>query len=267
MGQLTLTIKYKKNTGNVFSVSEFWAIYMYGINIQGGDGSRFSDEATEYYLSAAQKEIENFFNIKIVKQLIETETISYYRDDYWQQFPILKTKFPVREPMSLTGMLNKMEQIIYPKTWLTSQKSDDGVNKRRISVVPTGASTTKANANVILTGITTQIGFQKFENIPDYWSVQYITGFDIDNLPIDLINLIGKVASFGPLGIAGDMILGSAGIASMSLGIDGLSQSISTTASAENAGYGARLKQYQGEIKETVQRIKLVYDEVKFMVL
>lgn len=267
MGQLTLTIKYKKNTGKVFSVSEFWAIFMYGINIQGGDGSKFSDEAVEYYLMAAQREIENFFNLKIVKQLIEIETLSYYRDDYWQQFPILKTKFPVREPISLTGMLNKMEQIVYPKTWLTSEQDSDGIGKRRISVVPTGSSTTTANANVILTGITTQIGFQKFNNIPDYWSIQYITGFDIDNLPMDLINVIGKVASFGPLGIAGDMILGSAGIASMSLGIDGLSQSISTTASAENAGYGARIKQYQGEIKETVQRLKLIYDEPKFMVL
>ena len=103
--------------------------------------------------------------------------------------------------------------------------------------------------------------------IPDYWRIQYITGWDIDQMPMDLINVVGMVASFGPLGIAGDLILGSAGIASQSLSIDGLSQSISTTASATNAGYGARLIQYEKQIKETTGRLKLVYDQPKFMVM
>ena len=86
-------------------------------------------------------------------------------------------------------------------------------------------------------------------------------------MPVDLINLVGKLASFGPLNIAGDMIFNLPGIASMHLEIDGLRQSINSTASAENAGYGARLKQYQKEIEETVGRIKLVYDQFKFLVL
>lgn len=59
-------------------------------------------------------------------------------------------------------------------------------------------------------------------------------------MPMDLINLTGKLATFGPLGIAGDLILG-AGIAAQSIGVDGLSQSISSTSSATNAGYGARI--------------------------
>ena len=83
---------------------------------------------------------------------------------------------------------------------------------------------------------------------------------------MDLINLVGKLATFGPLGIAGDLILG-AGIAAQSLGVDGLSQSISSTSSATNAGYGARILQYSKEITETVKKIKLVYDEVKLGVL
>ena len=267
MGQLTLTIKYKKNTGAILSASEMWSNYLYGISIQGGEGSRFSDDSMRIYLAAAQKEIENYFNLKFVKQLIDLETTSYYRDDYWQQFPILQTKYPVREPLAMTGMLNKAEQIIYPQGWLMCERDEDGIGKRRISVVPTGASSTKSNADVILTGITTQIGFQKFDNIPDYWSLQYITGFDVDKMPMDLINLVGMVASFGPLNIAGDLIFSMPGISSMSLGIDGLSQSLGSTASATSAGYTARIKEYQVEIKETVARIKLVYDQPKFMVL
>ena len=85
-------------------------------------------------------------------------------------------------------------------------------------------------------------------------------------MPMDLINLTGKLATFGPLGIAGDLILG-AGIAAQSIGVDGLSQSISSTSSATNAGYGARIIQYQKEIAETVKRLKLVYDEIRMVVV
>lgn len=266
MAQLTCNIKYRKNTGLVISVAELWELFLYGIKIQGGEGSNFSDESMRFYLVAAQREIENYYNLKFIKQLAD-QTITYYRTDYWQTFPILQTNYPVREPLSMIGMLNKMEQIVYPQGWLFCEYDTlMGQGKRRISVVPTGSST-RGNAEIILTGITSQVGMQRFNMIPDYWRIQYITGWDIDQMPMDLINVVGMVASFGPLGIAGDLILGSAGIASQSLSIDGLSQSISTTASATNAGYGARLIQYEKQIKETTGRLKLVYDQPKFMVM
>lgn len=266
MAQLTFNIKYRKNTGLVISVAELWELFLYGIKIQGGEGSNFSDESMRFYLVAAQREIENYYNLKFIKQLAD-QTITYYRTDYWQTFPILQTNYPVREPLSMIGMLNKMEQIVYPQGWLFCEYDTlMGQGKRRISVVPTGSST-RGNAEIILTGITSQVGMQRFNMIPDYWRIQYITGWDTDQMPMDLINVVGMVASFGPLGIAGDLILGSAGIASQSLSIDGLSQSISTTASATNAGYGARLIQYEKQIKETTGRLKLVYDQPKFMVM
>lgn len=266
MAQLTFNIKYRKNTGLVISVAELWELFLYGIKIQGGEGSNFSDESMRFYLVAAQREIENYYNLKFIKQLAD-QTITYYRTDYWQTFPILQTNYPVREPLSMIGMLNKMEQIVYPQGWLFCEYDTlMGQGKRRISVVPTGSST-RGNAEIILTGITSQVGMQRFNMIPDYWRIQYITGWDIDQMPMDLINVVGMVASFGPLGIAGDLILGFAGIASQSLSIDGLSQSISTTASATNAGYGARIIQYEKQIKETTNRLKLVYDQPKFMVM
>ena len=119
---------------------------------------------------------------------------------------------------------------------------------------------------MILTGITSQVGMQRFDNIPDYWRIQYITGWDIDNLPMDLLNIVGMLASIPALDVAGDLILGTAGIASQSLSIDGLSQSISTSISATNAGYGARILSYTKQIEETAKRIRLVYDQSKFRV-
>lgn len=266
MGQLTFTIKYKKNSGLVFSVAEIWALYLFGIKIDGGQGTSFSNESIRRYIENAQKQVENWFNLRFCKQLVD-QTLPYYRQDYWQEFPILLTNYPVREPLSMIGMLNKMEQIIYPQGWLFCEYDTAmGQGKRRISVVPTGSSTTQGNAQVILTGITSQVGMQRFDNIPDYWRIQYITGWDIDNLPIDLLNVVGMLASIPALDVAGDLILGIAGIAGQSLSIDGLSQSISTSISATNAGYGARILSYTKQIEETAKRIRLVYDQPKFRV-
>lgn len=266
MEQLTLTMKYRKNEGLLLSPTEMFSLYLYGIKIQAGDGTAFSTESMRFYIQAAQQEIENFFNLKLVYQFIALEKLTFYRADYWQSFPILFTNYPVNKPISLTGRFNQLEQISYPTQWLTNTQNSYGQYKRRVSIVPTGTAVATANAEVILSGLTTQLGSQHFLMIPDYWDLQYITGFKLDQMPMDLINLTGKLASFGPLGIAGDLILG-AGIASQSLGVDGLSQSISSTSSATNAGYGARLVQYEREIKATIPRIKLVYDEIKMSVL
>ena len=266
MGQLTLTMKYHKNEGMFFSPTEIFTLYLYGIKIQAGDGTSFSSESMRFYIQAAQQEVENFFNLKLKYQFIALEKLTFYRADYWQSFPILFTNYPVNKPISLTGRFNQLEQISYPTQWLTNTTNSYGQYKRRVSIVPTGTAVATANAEVILSGLTTQLGSQHFLMIPDYWDLQYITGFDLKHMPMDLINLVGKLATFGPLGIAGDLILG-AGIAAQSLGVDGLSQSISSTSSATNAGYGARIIQYQKEITETVKKIKLVYDEIKLGVL
>lgn len=266
MGQLVLTIKYRKNAGIILSPAEIFSIYLYGITIEGGDGTSFSNTSMRFYIEAAQKEVENFFNLKLIRQFIDKEKLTFYRADYWQSFPILFTNYPVNEPVSLTGRFNNLEQISYPTQWLTNHQNSYGLYKRRVSIVPTGSAVCQANAEVILSGITTQLGSQRFRLIPDYWDLQYITGFDIDDMPLDLINLTGKLACFGPLNIAGDLILG-AGIASQSIGVDGLSQAISSTSSATNAGYGARIITYEKEIKETVKRIKLIYDEIKMVVM
>jgi hypothetical protein len=90
------------------------------------------------------------------------------------------------------------------------------------------------------------------------WKVVYKAGFLPGKCPLNIKELIGMKAAMGPLNIAGDLIAG-AGIASKSIGIDGLSQSISTTSSATNAGYGARILQYNKEIKERLQRLKDYY--------
>ena len=101
-------------------------------------------------------------------------------------------------------------------------------------------------------------------NIPDFFRISYTAG--LDPVPANIKDLVGKIASFGPLNIAGDL-LGGAGIASQSISIDGLSQTFNTTSSATNAGYGARLLNYQREIKDVVPELRRYYKGLRLMVV
>lgn len=85
-------------------------------------------------------------------------------------------------------------------------------------------------------------------NIPHMFYVDYVAGYGVGKLPHDIGEVIAKTAAINILGLAGDAVL--VGISSMSTSIDGLSESLSTTASATSATYGAHIKQLADEVKE-----------------
>lgn len=84
-------------------------------------------------------------------------------------------------------------------------------------------------------------------------------------VPSDVLHLVGMYAALFPLNTAGDLIAG-AGIAQRSFSMDGLSSSVSTTASATNAGYGARILQYTDEIKRLLPLVRRAYHGVSMRV-
>lgn len=88
----------------------------------------------------------------------------------------------------------------------------------------------------------------------------------VDTLPAPIVRAVGLQASTLALGVAGDLIAG-AGIATQSTSLDGLSQSIATTASATNAGYGARLGQFERELKSLMKTLKATYRALQMAAL
>jgi len=261
MPTLNLITKYKKNEGLIISAEEVLALYFYGVDIKSKDGSSLDQNTIETYIKSAQSEVEKYFDIKLFPELI-TETKDYYRDDYNNNFPFIRTSLPVRQILTLIGRINGIDQTRYPEEWLSARSSSDGTVYRQFSVVPNG-SVVNADADVILTGVSSNYGVRSYPNIPNYWYCQYDTGFEIDNIPYDLLNMIGMLAAIPLLAIAGDLILG-AGIASQSLSIDGLSQSISSTSSATNAGYGARIIEYRKSVDQTTKRLLRYYKGITF---
>lgn len=257
MPLLSLQFKYRKNEELVLSPVELQNLYFYGITIQDRSGKELSLETYRFFIQAAQKEIEKYLGIKLRRQ-IYTESLDFYGDEF-RSFSYIQTTYPVVKPFKLAGFLGQVRQLEYPSVWLSSRTSTDNETfYRRVFVIPTQSATVEVNGvSMLYSGIMPNIGMLNWQNIPNYWNVTYCTGFMI--IPHDIIDVIGKLASIGIFNVAGDIVLGQAALANYSLSIDGLSQSIGTTMSATNAGYGARILQYRTEIKDALKRLGSYY--------
>lgn len=266
MPDLTYSFKYRKNEGLVISPEELQVLYFYGIDIKSRDGSDFPASSIRMQIMSVQEEIEKYLEIRFGKKFIE-QTQTYYKDDYWGGFPVLQTKLPVAKPLSFIGFLNGIEQIKYPLDWLNSKKDSEGHYYKKLHLIPTGSTTSRANADIILTGITAYLGLTSYGQVPNYFNLQYITGYDYDDIPMDLVNLIGKMSAVGVFAQIGDIPLGAPGVTGLSLGIDGLSQNITTALSSSGHAFSARVKQYAEEVTQTLTRLKLFYKQVTISAL
>jgi hypothetical protein len=81
----------------------------------------------------------------------------------------------------------------------------------------------------------------------------------LSTIPDDLRAFVGMKACLLGLDVAGDL-LGGAGIASSSISMDGLSQSVNTTSSPENSGYSARSKEFDKQLKVLIPALKAKYN-------
>ncbi len=258
MPTISYKIKYKKNEGSVFSPSELLTLFVYAIPTAAKDGTDLPLESVRFQLQAAQKEIEDYLQIKF-NNYLQDETLGYYSKDYYGKFPYFQTKFPVKKVYSLVGLLGMAEQIVYPMAWCKSSRDSDGNFAKQFSLVPTGyGQGVQGNADVILTGVMRDIGLRSFGQIPDYWNCQYATGYDYNNSPAVLVNIVGKLTTIGVLTILGNMLNGM-GVTSSSLSIDGLSQSISTPRSSNSHLFSAVTNQYTKEVVDTLKRVKMKY--------
>lgn len=229
--------------------------YMWGVKVQNANGQELTDDIYEFFIKAAQKELEDLLNVKLTPQVI-VESRDYNYSDYVNGNGFIRVSYPVVRPFYLKGKFGDIEQIHYPKEWLSSKRSNEVPEMfyRNIYLIPNqGAYKTGETSGVTFNGIFgSTFLWRSRKHLPNYWRVRYLTGFS--EIPADLLNVVGMCAAINVFHIAGDLILG-AGIASYSLGIDGLSQSISSTSSATNAGYGSRILGYNDMIKATLPRL------------
>lgn len=263
MPTVTYNIQSSKNDGLAISPSELESLFFLGVPIKDSNGNRMSEQDMAFNIRFAIEEIEGLLNIKLVRQVI-SESQSYNIGDY-QQWGYIPTTYPVACPNKVVGFLGKVEQVTYPKSWLTSKKLNDGIGyHRNMYMIPTSSNSQTDQNTVVYSGIAPHMGHYGSQNIPYYWNISYVTSFD--RIPEDILMAVGKLATINIFAQLGDIILG-AGVASQSIGIDGLSQSINSTASATSSGYGARMINYYKDLKESLPRLERKYKGITFTAL
>jgi hypothetical protein len=248
---------------SIISIEELKTYYLFGLDLTNDLGEEYPDSLFAFWIRNAVDWLEKKLDIPIIPVEIPEERHDYYRDDYDKYIYLQLNRYPVISIEEVKLVLPG-EQVVqtFEQSWLHPER-----HSGQVQLVP-GTGT----AGSILLGasgawLPVIYGNNKF--VPDAFRVKYTAGFgkppptgcgntsvshpdpQLDKVPNIIAELVGKVAAFGPLNIAGDL-LGGAGIASQSIGIDGLSQSFNTTSSATSAGYGARLIQYNKEIKDQV---------------
>jgi len=256
MPTVNLKITYNKNEGLVISPSDLVNLYLTGIPLCYPNGGSISEETIKQKILAAQQELEDYLSIKLVKQVIE-ESQDFIREEF-KQWGFIKTVFPIFEPLKLNGMINNIQQVNYPPEWLSIKRSNDKTKFRNLFLIPnTEGGAAQTQHAFVFSGITPHMGFFGTNYIPNYWRVEYISGWDADEMPHDLIDTVAKYAAIQMLAIIGDLIYG-AGIGNQSISLDGISQTYSTTKGGGKGAFSGRTAQYAEEL---ANRLKLLRGE------
>lgn len=264
MGSLTLSIQYQKNLGTVFNSTELKTLFFSGVELRDQLGNPVPDETIDFAIESAQKEIQDLLSIKL-KRMAYQEDRDFVHDD-WIKWGYAPTTYPAVNALSVQGFLNTTLQIDYPTQWLKtkSQSPDEDLFHRSINLVPIAGASSQLAGNAVYVGISPYVGYFGSRMIPNYWRLKYITGFL--KVPKDILNAIGKRASIDLFIALGDTILG-VGTANKSISMDGLSQSLGTTASAMYSLFSARINQYEKDLTRSIPLLKSRYTGISFGVL
>lgn len=240
---------------NILTVEQLKSRYMFGLDLTNDQGEPLGDDVYLAYIMAAIRGFEKQVDIPLLPTTF-VEKHDYYRNDYHSfnfihldNTPVVSVdEFRVQYPSG-------QNVIIFPGEWIRLSKLEG-----HVQIVPT--SGTLSEILVGQGGSFLPAIYNGLDYLPELFEVSYTAGFEDGKIPADIINVIGMMAAIGPFHIFGDLIAG-AGIANISLSMDGLSQAIGTTSSATNSGYGARVGNYLKEIKAAIPMYKQWYRGIK----
>lgn len=233
---------------SIITTQELRDFFMWGLLglFQDDDGVQFPERLYVHYIRYGIAKFERKTRIRALPYHVVGEMHDYspgeWVNRYWSflldEFPCL----PINPTVTLT--LPGGQPFVVPDSWIRFEHMLGIVN-----IVPDGNyPATPANPFPRLS-----MGL-----VPCAFKIDYVAGFPLGQLPTNLKDMIAKEASSGPLNLGGDLV-GGAAIASQSMSLDGLSQSVNTTSSATNSGFGSRLIQYNNELKRDYPVVEKYY--------
>ncbi|AHZ09517.1 tail fiber protein [Bacillus phage CAM003] len=225
------------------------------------------DAFYEASLEKAIAQVEKMLDIVILPRY-NGEHHDYYRNDF-ESFMFIRTRQrPVLQMEKVTLEYGGGTVFNYPTKWWRVYKLEG-----QLEMLPTlmlseqGQSLNLAqvySGYPMIAGIPNLVGNNY---APQMFHVEYVAGMLPPKrrgvsreyeMPADLWTLVIKVALKEILQQWGRLIVG-AGIASMSVNIDGISQSIDTTQSAMYGGASADIMQLDRDIEDLVRGLKSFY--------
>jgi len=265
MPKLSLKILYNKNVDVIISPNELLEVYLFGIPTCSNEGRKIASSSILQHIKNAQVQVENLFNIKLCKQVVE-ENRDFNRQEF-MSWGYIRMTYPINYIDNLEGWINDVCQLTYPKEWLSIKKQNEVAIYRNVYLIPNTGSRSGASMtqnSLIYNGLSPHLGWFGQSYIPNYWKATYVTGWD--KIPADLFDLVSKIASLNVLSIIGDILYG-VGITSIVVSLDGVSQNTPLTRSSQGGIFSGRIKQYIEDINNNMESLKSKYRGIPFEVV
>lgn len=236
----------------IISVDQLKTNYLFGVDLTDPQGNPIPESFFTFFLASAASWVEKQLDIPLVPTSVVDERHDWTQTQRTSYSWIQLDRHPVISVDSVRiAYPGQPLSDVLPPQWVVLDK-----DKGSVQLVPGGASSFAFNNGMGLGAYPWSMGPARY--IPNFYSVTYSAGFLPNQCPPEIADLVGMTAAIPVLDVAGDL-LGGAGIASQSISIDGLSQSINTTSSPMYSGYGARVNLYNDGIKEKIAVLRQYY--------
>ena len=213
---------------------------------------KLSDETIQNFIYKAVSEIEHETKLYISPVTIHQERINYSWSDFYYAFgwlqlncrPILQLQ---KISVSIPSAFNSENICDWPLSWAKVYREFGTVQ-----LVPLTGS-----GSILITQVSTGVSFPirlfNSDAFPQFWSVDYVTGFQNDEIPFAIAQLIEVTAAIKILSLLSPVIFP---YNSYSIGLDGVSQSVSTPGPQ---WFAARLQQLTQERDKLLDSVKSFY--------
>jgi hypothetical protein len=236
-------------TTDILTIDELRDNYLFGLPLTDNYGNEYPDSFYRYYIEAAVAYIERRLDVRLTPTVITDEKHPFYRQDYNKFIYLQLYNKPLHSVQEVRMVLPTETRIItFSNTWVRPD-----YDAATIEVVPgTGSITAVALG---LSSLWAPIINGMMDYVPDILRVDYTAGYRRGQVPRDIVELIGKVASMGPLAIIGDLLLGP-GVSGSTVTLDALMTNVRSTKESGQTAFSGRIKQYREDIRNDIREMR-----------
>lgn len=247
MPQITYDISLYKNR-IALTASEFTVKVFFGaLPIDPITKQQYSYAYTESLILTAQQGLEDAFSVVVNKALLVEKQA--YTPNYQNKSLQIPLYFPIEKPLLLLGGINGNHTTRIEESELLGGENSRQTRSRFLKVNKLGYHYGNAN---YYSGYG---NYGSYSQIPGFWTVYYTVGYDV--APLDFIQYTEKLAELELCNLAGEFVGLGSGIASKSISLDGLSQSVSGSA---RPGFADRIKVIQNWFEQTNPSMQAKYN-------